>query len=84
MLVLCSFQCSYIIFLNRNGDSNVMCEPRGKVMLTLRCIVSLSENSKLVIKKNTQRRDLSGKISGEKWMRSLKLRKNHFKFELRK
>lgn len=35
----------------------------------------------LVIKKNTQR-DLSGKISSKKCMKSLKLRINHFRFKL--
>jgi len=81
MLVLSSFLCFYIILLHRNSYSNVIREPRVKVMLTFRYTVLLSEIYKLVIKKNTQRRNLSGKISSKKCMQSLKLKKNHFGFE---
>lgn len=82
VLVLSSFLCFYIIFLHRNNYPNVMWEPRVKVMLTFRYTVLLSEMYKLVVKKNTQRRDLSGKISSEKFVQSLKLRKNRFRLEI--
>lgn len=82
MLVPSSFLCFYVIFLHRNNYSNVMWEPRVKVMLIFRYTVLLSEICKLIIKKNTQRRHLSDKISSKKCMQSLKLRKNHFRFEL--